>query len=346
MTTHLAPPTSPALSTLPHELKLHIASHLPATSLLSLALTAHTFLDAALPHIWKSPRLAPLARVAEWRRFLDAIAASRLGLTMGVYHLWVQRVEDLGMFVGGEDEGVEGVEDGVCWYAYPREEGKVVGRRDSKVDCEGELGGVDSEVCEMEEDCESSVVELCDEENESENVAVIHPQRRVHLLDSDSLPSITPFAADSIHYGIALLLTHCPNIHHVNLQLPLPPPPLLAHFPLHLHRLNLKTLEIILPHLLHLHTLTIKASPGTEDYTGDATVEEVDVLALPAFWTGSERSGKRFVLVGVDFVRSGDGVMRSYYSVGGGGDLGELRGRWDKAWGGGGVGVELVIRGW
>ncbi|KAJ3393346.1 hypothetical protein HDU84_002141 [Entophlyctis sp. JEL0112] len=54
---------------------------------------------------------------------------------------------------------------------------------------------------------------------------------------------ISEYPRDSLHYALALLLTHCENINHVNLQLPLPVP--LSDFPLKLCLMpGLRCLEI------------------------------------------------------------------------------------------------------
>ncbi|KAI9342024.1 hypothetical protein BDR26DRAFT_295653 [Obelidium mucronatum] len=113
------------LQSLPHEIKAQIAGHLltdSRQSLFNLALCSHLLLRAALPLLWKTPRLSPLATPASWQRFLDAVAASHLGKTCFDYASWIQGVDDLGLFVGGEDEVDDSLEQrDVCSYAYPPE---------------------------------------------------------------------------------------------------------------------------------------------------------------------------------------------------------------------------------
>ncbi|KAJ3024915.1 UNVERIFIED_CONTAM: hypothetical protein HDU68_007652 [Siphonaria sp. JEL0065] len=198
-------------------------------------------------------------------RFLDAIAGSRLGVTAYDYASWVQGVDDLGLFVGGED-GVDPTTEHIdaCSYAYPPHVEKeiifttseetdlelaegILKRRDSKI--EGEAVKHD----QLESIAQESTQTLLDsliiniETRESEEVKQTSSspvrQRRIHLLKPSSLPCLSNQLTDSLHYALALLLTHCENIRMLNLQLPLPTPS--ESFPLSLPLLpNLQKLEI------------------------------------------------------------------------------------------------------
>ncbi|KAJ3298038.1 hypothetical protein HDU79_000889 [Rhizoclosmatium sp. JEL0117] len=526
------------LETLPHELKSQIASNLQDAkqSLFNLSLCSKSMLSSALPFVWKIPKLSPLASLASWQRFLDAVAASRLGLTACDYASWVQGVDDLGLFVGGEDGFDSATEESnVCKYAYgttnisENVSDVILERKDSKLEgvvAKDEVGTEmlnepivnEAETVANATSPESSLIDslaiaTLAQSIEHETSSTRPRVRRDHLLKPESIPFLELLPRDSLHYALALLLTHCPNIKSLNLQLPLPPPE--TPFPLNLnllpslvkleistritnqslislfappmvipHRLNqiiftrleitdeiltstlistlnattlttlvlpslpppsrqsshffntrssrprftsrepapqithmngilplittftnLKVLDIsaaitapasshtalfqeidtereeretspllhalasldgletltlalsrvaeltvselcrvVIPNLRRLVKLTLKATPGTDDYTGDNTVEEEDVMAVPLFWSGIA-SHKTLMLVGLDFVKGGEGVMRSYYSCGGG-DLGmvaEFRMRWEQVHG---DSFTLIIQHW
>ncbi|KAI8622503.1 hypothetical protein BC830DRAFT_1162797 [Chytriomyces sp. MP71] len=99
----------------------------------------------------------------------------------------------------------------------------------------------------------------------------------------------------------------------------------------------------VLSHLAKLRCLTLKATCNTADYTGDSTVEEEELMVLPLVWSEHEVElvtfenvpTKKLVLVGLDFVKGGDGVMRSYYSCVGGdlGNVADFRMRFEQAFG-------------
>ncbi|KAJ3102458.1 hypothetical protein HDU97_000540 [Phlyctochytrium planicorne] len=99
------PPLSDTLNT-PLSLKPQPASP-SSSSLLPVLFASKQLFAVTVPLLWAYPRIGPLASGKCWRRFLDAIVGSHVGDGSGAfwdYAKEVKGVEDVWLFVGGEDE--------------------------------------------------------------------------------------------------------------------------------------------------------------------------------------------------------------------------------------------------
>ncbi|KAJ3217979.1 hypothetical protein HDU67_006879 [Dinochytrium kinnereticum] len=145
----------PTLETLPPELLTKILQHLhpsppstdsraptppPSSTLLPLLLTSKRLFAATVSHVWSYPKIGPLADARGWRGFLDAVAGSwGCGGAVWDYAGEVLGVEDVWLFVGGEDEVEEEEEE---------EEEKEVEEEEEEVE-EIFVGGGDMGCCEV-----------------------------------------------------------------------------------------------------------------------------------------------------------------------------------------------------
>ncbi|KAJ3408086.1 hypothetical protein CcCBS67573_g01133 [Chytriomyces confervae] len=233
------------LASLPHELLTQIASHMNCKqSLLHLACSNRALLSASAPVLWHRPRLSPLVSLSAWRRFLDAVAASNTGLTACNYASFVHCVEDLGLCIGAEDACETQQDEHACLYAYPSK-GDLLERHDSKFIKEHPDLDLESISSSLEQDLPPDLV--CDSTSAPALEPVVPQQscriRRVHLFIPGTAEFIMPHPTESLHYALSLLLTHCPNIQSLNIQLPLPP--ITTPFPLKLSLLpSLTILDI------------------------------------------------------------------------------------------------------
>ncbi|KAI8836232.1 hypothetical protein BJ741DRAFT_606149 [Chytriomyces cf. hyalinus JEL632] len=233
------------LASLPHELLAQIASHMHCKqSLLHLACSNRALLSASAPVLWHRPRLSPLVSLSAWRRFLDAIAASNTGLTACNYASFVHCVEDLGLCIGAEDACETQQDENACLYAYPSKT-DLLERHDSKFIKEHSDLDLESTSNSLKQELPPDLV--C--ESASAPESIIPEQscliRRVHLFIPGTAEFIMAHPTESLHYALSLLLTHCPNIQSLNIQLPLPPTT--TPFPLKLS---------LLPSLTILHIST------------------------------------------------------------------------------------------
>jgi hypothetical protein len=184
----------------------------------NLLKTSKRLFSAAVSILWRFPRFNPLASPSSWQRFLDAIVFSRNDAhqqtpkTMHSYSNDVVGIDDVWLYVGGED--------------FVEESHQVV-REDSKVEL-------------LDNTLPANEVSISG--NTNLHLTKNAPRRHHFFLEgTDHLILSQPI--NSLHYGLAILFTHCPNIQFVRLQLPLPFD--LQTFPIHLKYLhNLKVLDI------------------------------------------------------------------------------------------------------
>jgi hypothetical protein len=89
------------LSEMPKELIAHVIQYLSSQSdILQVCLANHRFCEAAMPSLWRAPRIAPAVSKSAWRQFVNLLHQdSSVGYTR-----FIQEIDDVRLFVGGEDE--------------------------------------------------------------------------------------------------------------------------------------------------------------------------------------------------------------------------------------------------
>ncbi|KAI9334827.1 hypothetical protein DFJ73DRAFT_799011 [Zopfochytrium polystomum] len=205
-----------------------------------LMMCGRAWFDACAPVLWRAPRLRPLATAREWIAFLDAIV-----LREREYADWVMAVEDVWLFVGGED-----MAEAEVFVEEKEDEAEVeVEKGGGEVAAAAEVGddgGWSGGMPSGELSSSATLVVHNDDNDEdaaakppAERTTTVlppaqdplakparprrrHPRRHLHALPA-SLPYLCALRPNSLEYGLAVLLTHCPRLRALRIHLPLRP---------------------------------------------------------------------------------------------------------------------------
>ncbi|KAJ3028252.1 hypothetical protein HK097_006010, partial [Rhizophlyctis rosea] len=182
----------PSLPTLPPELQTQILIHLSHTSprsLHSAILTSQSLFRAGIKHLWRSPRIGPVLPKRVWRAFVEVFERHGAGKWSGVnYKEFVEVVEDVWLYVGGEDEDVEVAKA-----------------------AEG-VGGLNVIDTGERRDVENLTV---DDDTKKLSARIEEVKVETHKL---APVNSTPFPRYSLHHCLSIMMERCPNLHTLTLH--------------------------------------------------------------------------------------------------------------------------------
>ncbi|KAJ3029554.1 hypothetical protein HDV00_009538 [Rhizophlyctis rosea] len=187
-TTHTTHHPPPLLTSLPVELQTQILSHLSTThprSLHSAILTSRSLFRCGIEQLWHAPRIGPGVRVRVWKEFVKVFERAGPGKGSGVdYKQFVMVVEDVWLFVGGDDAGDES---------------------------EGEVAKAAEGVGRL------SLGEMNKSSGGSGEVGDVGLGKKGRGLKKVPI-NRTSFPRYSLHHCLALMMERCPNVHTLRLH--------------------------------------------------------------------------------------------------------------------------------
>ena len=90
---------------LPNELLSFIFEKLDKKSdLLAVVLSNKSLFKAAIPHLWRNPRIGPRISLVIWRNFINLLL-EKDGYV--AYHDYIRSIDDIWLYVGGEEESIQ-----------------------------------------------------------------------------------------------------------------------------------------------------------------------------------------------------------------------------------------------